>query len=42
MEMSRVTTKGQITTPQKIREQFDIHAGDVLAFVKAADGTLPV
>ena len=42
METSRVTTKGQITIPQKIRERFDIHAGDVLAFVSAEDGTLRV
>ncbi len=42
METSRVTTKGQVTIPQKIRERFDIHAGDVLAFVSAEDGTLRV
>jgi len=42
METSRVTAKGQVTIPQKIRERFDIHAGDVLAFVSAEDGTLRV
>lgn len=37
-----MTTKGPVTIPQKIRERFDIHAGDVLAFVSAEDGTLRV
>ena len=42
METSRVTTKGQVTIPRKIRERFAIHAGDVLAFGSAEDGTLRV
>ena len=42
METSRVTTKGQITIPQTIRERFDIHAGDVLAFVGTEDGAFRI
>lgn len=42
MDTARVTTKGQITIPQKIREQLGIHTGDVLAFVGTGDETFVV
>lgn len=42
MATCRVTSKGQVTIPKKIRERFDIREGDVLAFVSAEDGSLRV
>ncbi len=42
MDTARVTTKGQITIPQRVREQMGIHTGDVLAFVGQEDGTVVV
>ena len=42
MDTARVTTKGQITIPQRVREQMGIQTGDVLAFVGQEDGTVVV
>lgn len=41
MAMARVTSKGQVTIPQAVREQFDIQQGDDLLFVEE-DGCLKV
>lgn len=41
MAMARVSSKGQITIPQTVREQFDIQQGDDLLFVEE-DGCLKV
>lgn len=35
-----VTTKGQITITQQVREQMGIQTGDVLAYVGQKDGTV--
>ena len=32
MEFSRITARGQTTIPKAIREEAELHAGDVLAF----------
>ena len=32
MELSRITARGQTTTPKRIREAADLQAGDVIAF----------
>ena len=32
METAKITTKGQITIPKKIRELLDVESGDRLAF----------
>ena len=37
-----VTSKGQITIPQKIREHYHIKAGDKLDFVINSDDTLKI
>ena len=42
MDTARVTTKGQITIPQRVRQQMGIQTGDVLAFVAQEDGTVVV
>ena len=42
MDTARVTTKGQVTIPQRVREQMGIQTGDVLAFVGQEDGTVVV
>jgi antitoxin PrlF len=42
MDTARVTTKGQITIPQRVRQQMGIQTGDVLAFVGQEDGTVVV
>ncbi len=42
MDTARVTTKRQITIPQRVREQMVIQIGDVLAFVGQEDGTVVV
>ena len=34
MAVARVSSKGQVTIPQKVREQFNIRAGDVLLFIE--------
>lgn len=41
MAMARVSSKGQVTIPQAVREQFDIQQGDDLLFVEE-DGCLKV
>ena len=33
MSIAKVSSKGQVTIPQAIREQFDIEKGDTLLFV---------
>ncbi len=42
MDTAPVTTKGQITIPQRIREQMGIQTGDVLTLVGQEDGTVVV
>ena len=34
MAVARVSSKGQVTIPRAVREQFDIEQGDVLLFVE--------
>lgn len=34
MAIARVSSKGQVTIPQAVREQFDIQQGDDLLFVE--------
>ncbi|SDJ25059.1 AbrB/MazE/SpoVT family DNA-binding domain-containing protein [Natribacillus halophilus] len=34
MEVSRVTSKGQVTIPKAIREQLKLQEGDKLAFIE--------
>lgn len=41
MAMARVSSKGQVTIPQAVRDQFDIQQGDDLLFVEE-DGCLKV
>jgi AbrB family looped-hinge helix DNA binding protein len=31
---SKVTSRGQITLPQNVREKYDIHPGDVIYFLE--------
>jgi len=42
MPQSKVTSKGQITIPVEMRNDLKIDAGDVLEFVKVADGRYEV
>jgi AbrB family looped-hinge helix DNA binding protein len=42
MGASTVTTKGQITIPAKIRDEFGIESGDEIVFMKGLDGRLKV
>jgi len=37
-----LTSKGQVTLPSKLRQTFDLGAGDRLHFVREADGRLVV
>jgi len=39
---ARVTSKGQITIPNSIREEFGIEKGDDLVFYKGLDGRMRV
>ncbi|MFD1425540.1 AbrB/MazE/SpoVT family DNA-binding domain-containing protein [Kroppenstedtia sanguinis] len=34
MEVSRVSTKGQVVIPKSIREKLQIHEGDKVAFIE--------
>ena len=36
--MPRVTTKGQVTIPKRVREELGIEPGDEVAFVETASG----
>ena len=42
MVSSTVTSKGQVTIPAKIRDEFGIEAGDEIVFLKGLDGRLKV
>ncbi len=42
MPQSKVTSKGQVTIPVQMRNDLKIDAGDVLEFVKVADGRYEV
>ncbi len=35
--MPRITTKGQVTIPKKIRERFGVKPGDIVEFVLKED-----
>jgi AbrB family looped-hinge helix DNA binding protein len=37
MDVSRITSKGQVTIPKRIREAAGLATGDVLAFTVAGD-----
>jgi len=37
MELSKVTSKGQVTIPKKVRNALDIRQGDVLRLVVEGD-----
>ena len=39
---ARVTSKGQITIPSNVREEFGIEKGDDLVFYKGLDGKMRV
>lgn len=38
IEVSKVTSKGQITIPKFVREQLDLHEGDKIAFIEDEQG----
>lgn len=40
MPTATLTSKGQVTVPQKVREHLKLSAGDKLDFVIAGDGTV--
>ncbi len=42
MSGSTVTSKGQVTIPAKIRDEFGIESGDEIVFMKGLDGRLKV
>ncbi|MDX1637143.1 MAG: AbrB/MazE/SpoVT family DNA-binding domain-containing protein [Balneolaceae bacterium] len=42
MEQAKVTSKGQITIPKKIREKLDIHPGDKIIFKENKNGELVI
>jgi antitoxin PrlF len=42
MPQSKVTSKGQITIPVEMRNDLNIDSGDVLEFVKVAEGRYEV
>jgi antitoxin PrlF len=42
MTSSTVTSKGQVTIPAKIRDEFGIETGDEIMFIKGLDGQLKV
>jgi len=37
-----MTSKGQVTLPKPVREQFSLHSGDKLDFIVRDDGVLEV
>lgn len=39
---AKITSKGQITIPAKLREQLGVGPGDHLNFIEAEDGTIIV
>ena len=39
---AKVTSKGQITLPAKLREQMGLEAGDHIEFIQEADGSVAV
>ncbi len=42
MEQAKVTSKGQITIPKKIREKLNISPGDRINFVEEEDGKIKI
>jgi AbrB family looped-hinge helix DNA binding protein len=42
MTGSTVTSKGQVTIPAKIRDEFGIESGDEIVFMKGLDGRLKI
>lgn len=42
MEQAKVTSKGQITIPKKIREKLNISPGDKINFVEENDGEIKI
>ena len=42
MSSSKITSKGQITVPKRVREVLAVHPGDRLSFVVHDDGTVTV
>lgn len=42
MEISRVTSKGQITIPKAIRERLNLEEGDKVAFIEDESGKIVI
>jgi antitoxin PrlF len=42
MALATITSKGQVTIPQEVREKLGLRAGDQLEFEVPPDGTLKV
>ena len=42
IEVSRITSKGQITTPKAIRERLRLAEGDKLAFIEEDSGKIVI
>jgi AbrB family looped-hinge helix DNA binding protein len=42
MEVSRVTSKGQITIPKAIRERLNLEEGDKVAFIEDESGKIVI
>ncbi|MFM9279641.1 AbrB/MazE/SpoVT family DNA-binding domain-containing protein [Paenibacillus jiagnxiensis] len=42
MEVSRVTSKGQITIPKTIRERLNLQEGDKVAFIEDESGKIVI
>ena len=42
MEVSRVTSKGQITIPKAIRERLNLEEGDKVAFIEDGTGKIVI
>ncbi len=42
MPTATLTSKGQLTIPKEVREALAVEAGDLLDFLKEADGTFRV
>jgi AbrB family looped-hinge helix DNA binding protein len=40
MEIAKITSKGQITLPLKIRQRLGVQAGETVSFEEAEDGFL--
>ncbi len=40
--IAKITSKGQTTIPQEIREQLNVKPGDLIAWETMADGTVQV